>query len=159
MARTVELKDPKLWSHDVTHRPPATFPPGGMYTKSAEHMYLEMRKPTVSPNGLGSAIQMQIFFVNRAGKNLPQERKDAIWKSVEYLRIELEHLRHPSGAPGAHDPKKAEEKALAWVQNEFAYKLIARALKLGKEPKPIYPPPSAAKRIGGRNGYNGPYQP
>lgn len=155
MARTVEVKDPKLWSHDVTHRPPATFPPGGMYTKSAEHMYLEMRKPSVSPNGLGSAIQMQIFFVNRAGRNLPQERKDAIWKSVEYLRIELAHLNHTYRSVSFRN----EKKILEVLQNEFAYRLMVKELKLGRQPQPVYPPPKPDKRIGGRNGYNGPYQP
>lgn len=149
------MTDPKLWSHDVTHRPPATFPPGGMYTKSAGEMYLEMRKPWVSPNGLGSAIQMQIFFVNRAGRKLPQERKDAIWKSVEYLRIELMHLRAQSGKIGVRN----EELLLEALQNELAYSLLAKELKLQKEPKPVYPPPAPEKRIGGRNGFNGPYKP
>jgi len=150
------MKDPKLWSHDVTHRPPATFPPGGLYTKSAEEMYLEMRKPSISPNGLGSAIQMQIFFINRAGRNLPQERKDAIWLSVEYLRIELAHF-HYIARRGASISKP--ERIMEMACNEIAYAVMARTFNLHKQPKPVYPPPKPADRIGGRNGYNGPYKP
>jgi hypothetical protein len=126
-----------------------------MYTTSAENMYLEMRKPWVSPNGLGSAIQMQIFYHNRNKRRLPQERKDAIWKSVEYLRIELLHLRTMAGKVGVRN----EEKLLEALQNELAYSLMRKEFKLGKQPAPVYPPPPPEKRIGGRNGFNGPYQP
>jgi hypothetical protein len=126
-----------------------------MYTRDAKTMYLEMRKPSVSPNGLGSAIQMQIFFVNRAGRKLPQERKDEIWRSVEYLRIELAHLRYSHKSVSFRN----EEKILEVLNNEVAYGLMEREFKLNKQPKPVYPPPPSEKRIGGRNGYNGPYVP
>lgn len=112
-------------------------------------MFLEMRKPTISPNGLGSAIQMQIFFVNRSGRRLPQERRDAIWQSVEYLRIELAHLRHRDRGVSTK-----EEKIIELLNNELAYALMFKEFQLNKQPKPVYPPPGDSEKIGGRHGYN-----
>jgi hypothetical protein len=115
-----------------------------MYTKDVRSMYLEMRKPWVSPNGLGSAIQMQIFFVNRAGRKLSQERKDAIWESIEYLRIELKHLRYVHGRISFRN----DDKVIDFLQNELAFLLLTKQLRLNREPMPVYPPPPSAKRIG-----------
>ena len=143
------------WSYAVTHRPPATFPPRKMYTKSAEEMYLQMRTPRISPNGLGSAIQMQEFFANRAGLRLPDERWHAIKLSSAYLRIELRHLRLQS----RRGFFRSEERLLEALQNELAYVLLHREFGLESQPKPVYPPPAQSDRIGGRNGHNGRFRP
>lgn len=155
MPRSNGFVPPKGWSYAVTHRPPATFPPSKMYTRSAEDMFLEMRKPWISPNGLGSAIQMQEFFVNRAGPRLPMHRRLAIKLSSEYLRIELRHLR-------LQEKKgifRSEQRILDMLSNELAYAIMQRTFNLNKQPRPVYPPPPMHKRIGGRNGFNGPYKP
>lgn len=99
------------WSYAVTHRPPATFPPEGLYTKDAKTIYLAMRRPDVSPNGLASAIMMVQFFINRSGKNLPIKRKLALKKAIYMLRVELRYLN----------------------QREQC--------KLDDEPIPVFPPP------------------
>jgi hypothetical protein len=110
----------KNWSYAVTHRPAATFPPPGTFTKKARDIYLIMRDPKISPNGLGSAIQMTVFFINRAGKRLPEANKKELSKAVEMLRIELAYL------------KQAHECGLE------------------AKPKPVFPLPPESKRVGGR---------
>jgi hypothetical protein len=108
------------WSAAVTHRPPATFPPDGTFTKSAKEIYLIMRRPDISPNGLGSAIQMTQFFANRAGVKLPQKQKEQLLKAVRMLQIELAYLR------------QAEE------------------CHLDSQPSPVFPLPPPEKRVGGK---------
>ena len=110
----------KNWSYTVTHRPAATFPPEGTFAKSAGEIYLIMRRPDVSPNGLGSAIQMTRFFVNRAGKRLPENRRKVLEKAIEMLQIELRYLRQ------------------------------AKRFKLDEQPTPVFPLPSTDKRVGGK---------
>lgn len=110
----------KNWSYAVTHRPGATFPPEGTFSKSAGEIYLTMRRPDVSPNGLGSAIQMVNFFINRAGKALPSERKKVLEKAIELLQTELRYLQQ------------------------------AKKYKLDQQPKPVFPLPPKEKRIGGK---------
>jgi hypothetical protein len=74
------------WSYAVTHRKPGTFPPAGTFTLPGEKMAKVMAKPEVSPNGLGSAIQMVQFFINRAGKKLDPKRKAELEKCKRILQ-------------------------------------------------------------------------
>jgi len=83
-----------------------------------------MRDPKISPNGLGSAIQMCVFFINRAGRKIPPRQKANIQKAVEWLRLEHQWLKH------------------------------AERFELDKQPKPVFPMPPVGKRVGGRYGYN-----
>lgn len=85
----IPKQNPKEWSHAVTTRKPATFAAAGTHTKSAREIYLEYKKPEVSPNGLGSAIQMLVFFINRAGKNLKPEREVELRKAIKMLQKDL----------------------------------------------------------------------
>jgi hypothetical protein len=56
-----------------------------------------MASKKVSPKGIGSGIRMVQFFINRAGKNLPPERKDELEKAKRILqekaREEGDHRR------------------------------------------------------------------
>ncbi len=53
----------------------STFPPQDLYTKDAKTIARVMATKKVSPKGLGSAIRMVQFYINRAGKNLSASRK------------------------------------------------------------------------------------
>lgn len=120
----VEQANQVDWSFSVTHRPPATFPPPGLYTKSAKEIYLAMRSPSVSPNGLASAIQMTQFYRNRAGKKLPAWNQKQLDKAVQLLRTEYLYLKQRD------------------------------TYHLATQPQPVHPAPAKAQRIGGLNGYN-----
>jgi NCAIR mutase (PurE)-related protein len=79
-----------------------------------------MRRPDVSPNGLGSAIQMVRFFVNRAGVKIPTRQKQNCLKAIKMFQIELAYLKQ------------------------------AEVCELHKEPQPVYPLPAPNMRVGGR---------
>ena len=67
----------------------STFPPKDIFTKDAETIARVMGSKEVSPKGIGSAIRMVQFYINRAGKNLPQSRKAELEKAKEILRKKL----------------------------------------------------------------------
>jgi tRNA(adenine34) deaminase len=48
-----------------------------------------MASKRVSPKGIGSGIRMIQFFINRAGKSLPAERKKELEKAKELLRAKI----------------------------------------------------------------------
>ena len=60
------------WSGKV--KTVSTYPPKDLYTKDAKTIARVMATKKVSPKGLGSAIRMVQFYINRARKNLPATR-------------------------------------------------------------------------------------
>lgn len=72
------------WSAKVTTV--STFPPKDLYTKDAETIARVMATKKVSPKGLGSAIRMMQFYINRAGKNLTASRKRELEKAKMILQ-------------------------------------------------------------------------
>jgi hypothetical protein len=98
----------KGWSYGVTHRVPATFHSVGAFTRSAEEIYKEMRRPEVSPRGLASAIQMNQFFINRAGKALDPKRREEVQRSIRYLQAELKYRNALS--KGTNDAEQLEKE-------------------------------------------------
>jgi hypothetical protein len=67
----------------------STYPPEGTFAKDAESIARTMASKRVSPKGIGSGIRMIQFFINRAGKSLPAERKKELEKAKELLRAKL----------------------------------------------------------------------
>ena len=65
----------RLWVQTVTTV--STAPPPGIFTRSAREIARTMARRDVSPKGVGSAIRMIQYFINRAGRNLsPRRRKE-----------------------------------------------------------------------------------
>lgn len=64
----------------------STFPPEGVFTKDAKTIARSLGSKKVSPKGIGSGIRMIQFFINRAGKNLPDERKTELEKAKQILQ-------------------------------------------------------------------------
>ena len=64
----------------------STFPPEGTFSKDAETIAEIMASKKVSPKGIGSGIRMIQFFINRAGKNLPPERKKELEEAKRILQ-------------------------------------------------------------------------
>lgn len=67
----------------------STYPPKGLYTKDAETIARVMARRDVSPKGLGSAIRMIQFFINRAGKGLSPARKRELARAKRMLQEKL----------------------------------------------------------------------
>jgi tRNA(adenine34) deaminase len=74
----------KQWIRNV--KTVSTFPPKGLFTKDAETIARVMATKRVSPKGLGSAIRMVQFFLNRAGSDLSSERKRELERAKALLQ-------------------------------------------------------------------------
>ncbi len=82
-----ELILEKEWSSAVTHtKHPGTFPPNGTFTKNGKEIAKIMAKKSVSPHGLGSAVQMCQFFINRRGRSINPTTKANIQKAIKILQ-------------------------------------------------------------------------
>ena len=79
-----ERGNEKKWSAKVATV--STYPPKELYTKDAETIARVMATKKVSPKGLGSAIRMVQFYINRAGKNLPASRKRELERAKRLLQ-------------------------------------------------------------------------
>jgi Protein of unknown function (DUF3175) len=77
----------KKWVQNV--KTVSTYPPKDIFTKDAETIARVMSSHEVSPKGIGSAIRMVQFYINRAGKNLPENRKEELEKAKQILRRKL----------------------------------------------------------------------
>ena len=77
----------KRWVQDV--KTVSTFPPKDTFTKDAATIARVMASKKVSPRGLGSAIRMIQFFINRSGKELQARRKHELEKAKRILQARL----------------------------------------------------------------------
>jgi tRNA(adenine34) deaminase len=74
----------KQWVRGV--KTVSTYPPKDLFTKDAQTIAKVMATRKVSPKGIGSGIRMIQFFINRAGKNLPPERRQELEKAKRLLQ-------------------------------------------------------------------------
>jgi tRNA(adenine34) deaminase len=72
---------------DSTHPPPRTF------AGSASQIARAMARKDVSPKGLGSAIRMIQYFINRGGKGLSASRR----RELERAKRILQRRRQSAG--------------------------------------------------------------
>jgi tRNA(adenine34) deaminase len=82
-------RDSKRWVSGV--KTDSTHPPEGAFTKDSETIARTMAKKDVSPKGIGSAIRMIQYFINRAGKNLPAARRRELEKAKTILQTKREN--------------------------------------------------------------------
>ena len=74
----------KKWVQTV--KTVSTAPPEGIFTKDAKTIAKTMADPYVSPKGIGSAIRMIQYFINRAGKGLTKSRRKELEKAKKILQ-------------------------------------------------------------------------
>jgi hypothetical protein len=84
-AMTTRVKKPskKRWSGEV--HTTSTYPPKGLFTKSAATIARVLATKKVSPKGPGSGMRMLSFFINRAGRGLSRERLAELEKAKTLL--------------------------------------------------------------------------
>ena len=63
----------------------STYPPKGLFTRSAETIARSLASKKVSPKGPVSGLRMLTFFINRAGKGLSPTRRAALEKAKKLL--------------------------------------------------------------------------
>lgn len=84
----------KKWVQNV--KTVSTFPPEGTFTKDAETVARVMATKKVSPKGIGSAIRMVQYFINRAGKGLSARQRRELEKAKHILHNKLERQKERS---------------------------------------------------------------
>jgi hypothetical protein len=97
----------KRWSSKV--KTDSTKPGPGLFKKSAKAIAEGLDKKSVSPEGTGQAMRMLSFYENRAGKNLPTERKRTLEHAKDILRKKEDQSSGKSSKRGTrkHQSKKA----------------------------------------------------
>ena len=94
----------RRWSSKVSTV--STFPPQDLHTKDADTIARVMATKKVSPKGLGSAIRMVQFYINRAGENLSATRK----RELEKAKRILQEKNKRNSARAAKKPSKSKKK-------------------------------------------------
>ncbi|HEX4131506.1 MAG TPA: DUF3175 domain-containing protein [Pirellulales bacterium] len=100
----------RRWVKDV--KTVSTFPPEHMFDQPAEEIAKTMADPKVSPKGLGSAIRMVQYFINRGGKGLSAKRQRELEKAKKLLqeRREKETDGKKKKPPAKKRPAKKKAK-------------------------------------------------
>src|ERR1043165_6586701 len=83
-SKSHEKGSDRKWSGKV--KTDSTYPPEGLYRKDAETIARVMATKKVSPKGIGSAIRMVQFYINRAGKTLSAARRGELEKAKRILQ-------------------------------------------------------------------------
>jgi uncharacterized protein DUF3175 len=82
----------RRWSHDVTLKSEALDLEPNVFTKESPRAIAQSLKRSAEhstrrkSDPYRSAMSMLTFYINRAGKNLPKERKDRLEKAKHELR-------------------------------------------------------------------------
>jgi tRNA(adenine34) deaminase len=95
-AMSEEKAGKKRWVRGV--KSVSTYPPEGLFTRDAETIARTMASEKVSPKGIGSGIRMVQYFINRAGKSLPAERKAELEKAKRILQAKAREEDHRDGS-------------------------------------------------------------
>ena len=82
-----KTRKPRRWVQTVTTL--STAPPPGTFTRPAKDIADIMARPDVSPAGLGSAIRMIQYFINRGGRNLAPHRRRQLERAKGILQRRL----------------------------------------------------------------------
>lgn len=94
-----KAKKVNRWSGKV--KTVSTFPPAGLFTKDAETIARSLASKKVSPRGPGSGMRMLTFYMNRAGKNLSDERRRELAKAKELLSERIHGTRRQQSSRAA----------------------------------------------------------
>lgn len=82
MARK-HARSTRRWSAKV--KTVSTYPPAGLFKKSAPVIARTLASKRVSPKGPGSGMRMLSFYINRAGRNLSPSRRATLKHAQELL--------------------------------------------------------------------------
>jgi len=88
-------KAKRKWSGKI--KTVSTYPPRGLFTKSAAAIARAIASKRVSPKGIGSGIRMIQMFINRAGKNLSATRRRELEKARRILQAKRQKLGDKAG--------------------------------------------------------------
>ena len=81
-------KSGKKWVAKV--KTVSTFPPAGLFTKSAAVIARSLASKKVSPKGPSSGMRMLTYFINRGGKGLSAARRKELERAKKLLSEKIE---------------------------------------------------------------------
>ncbi len=81
----------KRWVAEV--KTTSTYPPPGLFTRSAATIARTLASKKVSPKGPASGMRMLTYFINRAGRGLSRERRAELEKAKALLAKRVERER------------------------------------------------------------------
>jgi tRNA(adenine34) deaminase len=71
----------------------STYPPTGLFTKSARTIARTLASKSVSPKGPASGMRMLTYFINRAGRGLSEERRAELERAKSLLSARIKRDR------------------------------------------------------------------
>ena len=71
----------------------STFPPRGLFTRSAATIARALASKEVSPKGPASGMRMLTYFINRAGRGLTPERRAELERAKVLLSARVRRAR------------------------------------------------------------------
>src|ERR1700751_4947102 len=77
----------RKWSAGVTTD--STHPQQGLFNQDARTIARELASKRVSPKGPSSGMRMLTFYINRAGKNLPEKRLKVLQEAKDLLHKKI----------------------------------------------------------------------
>ncbi len=86
----------KKWSAKVQTE--STFPPEGLFKRSATAIARGLASRRVSPKGPSSGLRMLTFYINRAGKNLSASRRAELERAKKLLSTRVQRDREKKAA-------------------------------------------------------------
>jgi hypothetical protein len=90
-------KNKKRWIAGV--KTVSTYPPPGLFTKSATTIARTLGSKEVSPRGPVSGLRMLTYFINRAGSGLSAERRAELEQAKALLSKRIEREKKASKLP------------------------------------------------------------
>jgi tRNA(adenine34) deaminase len=116
----------KKWSAKVDTD--STHPDEGLFKKSPAAIAKALASKKVSPKGAGSGMRMLTFYINRAGKNLPEERKTALKKAKTILSGIIAEQKEETAAERS-STKKAAKKTTRKTAKKATTRTKKKAIK------------------------------
>jgi len=110
----------RKWSAEVDTD--STHPDEGLFNQNAPAIAKALASEKVSPKGPASGMRMLNFYINRAGKNLPQERHAELEKAKTLLSDIIAKRKTDA-------PKAAAKKAPGKTTKKAAKKTAGKATK------------------------------
>jgi tRNA(Arg) A34 adenosine deaminase TadA len=106
----VPMAKTKKWSAKVDTD--STHPDEGLFNQSASSIAKALASKKASPKGPASGMRMLNFYINRAGKNLPEERHAELEKAKSLLSgIIAQQKEKTQKSPAKRASKKTAKKA------------------------------------------------
>ena len=93
-ARRPGVRDKRLWVRTVTTE--STSPPPGLFTRDARAIARTLSSRRVSPKGITSGLRMLLFYINRAGRQLPAARRAELHRAKRLMQETIDRQRQAS---------------------------------------------------------------